>query len=163
MEEQNQKRFLAVSYRLYDAAQPETLIEEAPADHPFVFISGFGVALEAFEKKIVELQEGEAFDFTLRQEEAYGPFMSERVVDLDREIFCINGHFDHDNVKVDAVDALELSRQAGSTKAANIVLMGRLSHYFDLPEEAWQQSLQAMVPPKFLELNRKAFELGRNA
>ena len=45
----------------------------------------------------------------------------------------------------------------------DIVLMGRLSHYFDLPEEAWQKSLEAMVPPKFLELNKKAFELGKNA
>ena len=41
--------------------------------------------------------------------------------------------------------------------------MGRLSHYFDLPEEAWQKSLEAMVPPKFLELNKKAFALGKNA
>ena len=35
--------------------------------------------------------------------------------------------------------------------------------YFDLPEEAWLQSLEAMVPPKFLELNKKAFTLGKNA
>ena len=65
--------------------------------------------------------------------------------------------------KVDAFDALKLAEEAGSAKAANIVLMGRLSHYFDLPEEAWQKSLTAMVPPKFLELNQKAFALGKNA
>ena len=65
--------------------------------------------------------------------------------------------------KVDALDCLGLAEQAGSNKATNIVLMGRLSHYFDLPEEAWQQSLEAMVPAKFLDLNRKAFELGKNA
>ena len=63
--------------------------------------------------------------------------------------------------KVDALDCLALAEQAGSSKAVNIVLMGRLSHYFDLPEEAWQASLEAMVPPKFLELNKKAFELGK--
>ena len=65
--------------------------------------------------------------------------------------------------KVDALDCLALAEQAGSSKAVNIVLMGRLSHYFDWPEEAWQKALQAMVPPKFLELNQKAFELGKNA
>ena len=65
--------------------------------------------------------------------------------------------------KVDALDCLSLAKEAGSSKAVNIVLMGRLSHYFDLPEEAWQKSLTAMVPPKFLELNRKAFALGKNA
>ena len=66
-------------------------------------------------------------------------------------------------VKVDALDCLALARQAGSSKAVNIVLMGRLSHYFDLPEEAWMQALEAVVPAKFLELNKKAFELGKNA
>ena len=66
-------------------------------------------------------------------------------------------------VRVDALDCLSLAEQAGSSKAVNIVLMGRLSHYFDLPEQAWQDSLNALVPPKFLELNRRAFALGKNA
>ena len=65
--------------------------------------------------------------------------------------------------KVDALDCLALAEEAGSPKAVNIVLMGRLSHYFALPQEAWMRSLEAMVPPKFLELNKKAFELGKNA
>ena len=65
--------------------------------------------------------------------------------------------------QVDAIDCLALAEQAGSAKAVNVVLLGRLSHYFDLPEEAWQESLSALVPEKFLELNRRAFELGKNA
>lgn len=66
-------------------------------------------------------------------------------------------------VKVDALDCVSLAEQAGSVKAVNIVLMGRISHYFDFPEEAWQASLEANVPAKFLEMNRKAFALGKNA
>ncbi len=66
------------------------------------------------------------------------------------------------NIKVDAMDCLSLARQAGSQKAVNIVLLGRLSHYFDIPESAWLESLKANVPPKFLELNQKAFALGKN-
>lgn len=66
------------------------------------------------------------------------------------------------NIKVDAMDCLSLARQAGSQKAVNIVLLGRLSHYFEIPESAWMESLKANVPPKFLELNQKAFELGKN-
>ncbi len=65
--------------------------------------------------------------------------------------------------KVDAFDCLALAEQAGSAKAANIVLMGRLSHYFDLPEEAWIRAIEANVPAKFLEMNKKAFALGKNA
>ncbi len=64
--------------------------------------------------------------------------------------------------KVDALDCLSLAEEAGSAKAVNIVLLGRLSHYFDLPEDAWMKSLEANVPPKFLEMNKKAFELGKN-
>ena len=66
-------------------------------------------------------------------------------------------------VKVDALDCLSIAMEAGSPKAVNIVLMGRLSHYFDLPEEAWMGALEAVVPQKFLELNKKAFLLGKNA
>ena len=64
---------------------------------------------------------------------------------------------------VDAIDALDLAMQAGSSKAVNLVLMGRLSKYFDATEEMWMQALEACVPPKFLELNKKAFALGRDA
>ncbi len=64
--------------------------------------------------------------------------------------------------KVDALDCLSLAEEAGSAKAVNIVLLGRLSHYFDLPEEVWMKSLEANVPAKFLEMNKKAFVLGKN-
>ena len=66
-------------------------------------------------------------------------------------------------VKVDALDALRLAEEAGSPKAANIVLMGRLSRYFDYDESVWEEALAACIPPRFLEMNRKAFALGRNA
>ena len=65
--------------------------------------------------------------------------------------------------QVDALDCLALAEEAGSQKAVNIVLLGRLSHYFNLPEEAWMKSLEANVPPRFLEMNKKAFRLGRAA
>ncbi len=64
-------------------------------------------------------------------------------------------------IAVDAMDCLSLAEEAGSTKAVNIVLMGRLSKYFDIPPENWQAAIEECVPPKFLELNRKAFLLGR--
>ena len=64
---------------------------------------------------------------------------------------------------VDALDCVGLAREAGSVKAVNIVLMGRLSHYFDLPQEAWEKAMEAVVPAKFLELNKKAFALGKAA
>jgi indolepyruvate ferredoxin oxidoreductase beta subunit len=65
-------------------------------------------------------------------------------------------------IDVDAIDALSLAEQAGSSKAVNLVLMGRLSQYFDIPQEDWLKAIEASVPPKFLELNKKAFALGAN-
>lgn len=62
---------------------------------------------------------------------------------------------------VEEVNGLALAEQAGSPKAVNLVLMGVLSKHFDFPQEAWQASIEACVPAKVLELNKKAFALGR--
>lgn len=64
---------------------------------------------------------------------------------------------------IDAMDCVALAEQAGNIKAVNLVLLGRLSHYFEFPEEAWMRSIEACVPAKFLEVNKKAFALGRDA
>lgn len=62
---------------------------------------------------------------------------------------------------VDAIDALSLAEQAGSSRAVNLVLMGRLSRYFDFTDEEWQTAIVASVPEKFREMNQTAFALGR--
>lgn len=65
--------------------------------------------------------------------------------------------------KVDAADFLAVAEEAGSPKAVNIALMGRFSTYFpEISDEEWQKAIEACVPTKFLELNKKAFEMGRN-
>ena len=66
-------------------------------------------------------------------------------------------------IKVDAIDALALAEEAGSAKAVNIVLMGRLSKYFDIPEEKWLAAIENSVAPKFVEMNKKAFALGASS
>lgn len=65
-------------------------------------------------------------------------------------------------INVDALDALSLAQEAGSSKAVNLVLMGRLSRHFDFTQEEWMEAIEQSVPPKFLEMNKKAFELGRS-
>lgn len=63
-------------------------------------------------------------------------------------------------VHVIPVDALTLAEEAGSPKATNIVLMGVLSKYMGFERAVWENALEAVVPSKFLELNKKAFALG---
>ena len=64
---------------------------------------------------------------------------------------------------LDAIDALRLAEEAGSSKAVNIVLLGRLSKWFDFTEAEWLDAIEQSVPPKFLEMNKRAFQLGRQA
>lgn len=64
-------------------------------------------------------------------------------------------------VNLKLVDALKLAEEAGSAKATNVVLMEAVANVLDFPEEMWQKAIDECVPPKFLELNRKAFALGR--
>ena len=65
-------------------------------------------------------------------------------------------------VLIDDMDALTLATEAGTSKAVNLVLMGRLSRYFPaIPEEKWLAAIEACVKPKFIDINKKAFALGR--
>jgi indolepyruvate ferredoxin oxidoreductase beta subunit len=66
-------------------------------------------------------------------------------------------------IDIDAFDALQLAEEAGSSKAVNLVLMGRLSKHFGFSEEEWIETIGKSVPAKFLEMNKKAFRLGRDS
>ena len=65
-------------------------------------------------------------------------------------------------VQIEALDALALAEQAGSAKAVNIVLMGQLAKHFHIEYDKWISAIEQTVKPKFIELNKKAFELGYN-
>ena len=64
-------------------------------------------------------------------------------------------------LKLIACDALSMASEAGNAKSVNVVLIGVLSALTDFSLEVWHKALEACVKPKFLELNQKAFELGR--
>ncbi len=66
-------------------------------------------------------------------------------------------------VQVEGFDALTLAEEVGSPKCVNIVLLGHLSHHFDFTEEEWHEAIRSCVKEKFVDMNIKAFELGRKA
>ena len=66
-------------------------------------------------------------------------------------------------VSVEALDALSLAEEAGSSKAVNIVLMGKAAKYFGIPYEKWITAIENTVAQKFIEMNKKAFDLGYNS
>ncbi len=68
-----ENKYITVAYKLYAVTDGEKeLREEAPASHPFQFISGIGYTLERFEKEILALKKGDNFNFTIPCAEAYG-------------------------------------------------------------------------------------------
>lgn len=66
-------------------------------------------------------------------------------------------------VRVVCLDALKLAEEAGSVKAVNVVLIGAMARRLDIPMEVWQETVRNTVPPKFIDLNLKAFALGYEA
>ncbi len=65
-------------------------------------------------------------------------------------------------VDTTVVDALSAAKEAGNIKAVNVVLIGVMAKTTDIPYEKWIETIKTTVPPKFLDVNLKAFELGYN-
>ena len=59
------------------------------------------------------------------------------------------------------VDALAPAEEAGSAKAVNVVLVGILSTVLGIPEAAWMAALERQLKPALVEMNKKAFYIGR--
>ena len=65
--------------------------------------------------------------------------------------------------RVVTVDGLAMAKQAGTTRAVNTVVLGTLSALLDTPPEAWEEAIIRRVPPRYADVNRVAFQLGRQA
>ena len=114
---------MSIAYKLYvDGDNGLEMMEEATAEKPFQFITGFGVALDAFEQQVENLEQGAAFDFDIPKEQAYGEYDEEHVLDLERDIFCINGHFDHEHIYEDAI--IPLQNEEGHRFYGRVVTVG---------------------------------------
>ena len=65
-------------------------------------------------------------------------------------------------INLQAVDALSAAKEAGNIRAVNVVLIGLLAKSTDVAKEIWIDTIKNTVPPKFLDVNLKAFEIGYN-
>ena len=103
-----ENKYITVAYKLYveENGKPE-LVEEATAEHPFLFISGLGTALERFENEITPLGEGDKFEFVIPCAEAYGEYMPEGVRTVSKEMFTIDGVFDEERIYPGAIVPLQ--------------------------------------------------------
>ena len=105
MKVENQK-VVTLQYDLYVDGEngQEELMEKATAEAPLVYCHGEGMMLPAFERAMENLAEGEAFDFRIPCEEAYGEYDTDGVLQLDKKMFYNgDGEFDSERVYVGAI------------------------------------------------------------
>ena len=105
--EEKKNRFLSVVYELYTEKDGKKNLEEQTGDErPFEFITGFGIALDAFEQQLMGIAKDEKFDFTLQPAEAFGDYEPAGVHKMPRESFMIDGKFDEENIYEGAIITL---------------------------------------------------------
>ena len=88
-------------YELYVNGELEgaqELMEKATVQEPLKFIYGVGMMLPKFEENLFGLQVGDTFDFTINNEDAYGEYDDDSVLDLERSIFEIDGKLDEEMI-----------------------------------------------------------------
>jgi FKBP-type peptidyl-prolyl cis-trans isomerase SlyD len=89
--------FVSAEYELFVDGETEgelELMEKATPEQPLTFIFGLGMMLPKFEENMYGLEEGQSFDFTINTEDAYGEYDDASVLDLDRNIFEVDGALD---------------------------------------------------------------------
>ncbi|MBO7233779.1 MAG: FKBP-type peptidyl-prolyl cis-trans isomerase [Paludibacteraceae bacterium] len=94
-------KMVRVAYDLYVDAEEtgkQELMERATEEHPLAFCFGVEPMLPMFEANLVGLKEGDAFDFTIPCQEAYGEYDEESVIMLDKKIFEVDGKFDSERI-----------------------------------------------------------------
>ena len=64
--------------------------------------------------------------------------------------------------KVIRVDAMEEARELGNIRTFNVVILGVAAQYMEFSKEDWLKAIEAAVPPKTVEINKKAFVKGYN-
>ena len=128
---ENNNRFVSISYSLYiDEDGEKRLVEKTTDDKPFELITGFGIALDSFEQQVTQLEKGAKFDFSLTKDDAYGDYRDDLLMELGRDVFSINGHFDHEHVYQDAV--IQMQNDEGNRFYGRVVEVGEEKVKIDL-------------------------------
>ena len=60
------------------------------------------------------------------------------------------------------IKGTEIALRVGDIRAANVVLLGAMSKFFEIDQELWLKAILNYLPPKVHEVNRKAFAAGRD-
>lgn len=96
-----EKKMVKASYDLYvdgEEGKEEELMERATEQSPLAFCYGVGMMLPMFEANLAGKKAGETFDFRIDCNDAYGEYDDAGLIDLDKQIFMIDGKFDNEMI-----------------------------------------------------------------
>lgn len=85
---------VSLVYELRESNNNGRVIEKVESNKPFEFVYRTGKLLPSFEEALVDLSEGDDFEFTLKSEEAYGERMEDLIIDIPISVFEIDGKVD---------------------------------------------------------------------
>jgi FKBP-type peptidyl-prolyl cis-trans isomerase SlyD len=91
---------VSLSYILKRNDANGEIIEETKAGDPLVFLYGNGQMLPKFEEYLNALKAGDAFEFTLASDDAYGEMDQDAIIDLDKSIFQVDGKTDDEMLAI---------------------------------------------------------------
>lgn len=96
-------KHVSLVYDLYAIADDgnQELVHQSDPEDPEQIIFGVTQGVIApLEKALDGLQKGDTFNVVANSEEAFGPHIAEQVVDLDKDLFLVDGKFDSEIVAV---------------------------------------------------------------
>lgn len=113
-------QLIKASYLLFvEDNGSEKLLEQTPEGQPMVIYTGLGMTIPAFEEKLAALTADSDFEFSLDKNSAFGEYEEGKLVDIEKEVFTLNGHFDHDHVHEGAI--LPLTNENGQRFLGKVV------------------------------------------
>ena len=101
------RKVVSMTYILKENNASGEVIQQVDEERPFVYLFGMGGLLPAFKANLDGLKKGDAFDFVLNKEDAYGVPTSDNIIRLDKKVFEVDGHFDDEMIKVGEVIPME--------------------------------------------------------
>lgn len=122
-----QNKVVELAYELEVDGQ---IVDRCPEERPLDYIHGMRTLLQKFEENIEGLEPGDRFSFTLSPAEGYGEIDPDRVIDLPKAAFEVNGEIREDLMTVG--NRIPLVNKAGGIVPGIIVEVGKDSVKIDL-------------------------------
>lgn len=121
-----EKTFVSLSYELKVDGE---IVEKVTAEQPLEFVFGAGFLLPKFESYITGLGKGDSFEFILETDDAYGPIVTEAVVELPKDVFMIEGKIEDGLLEIG--NQLPMSDNQGNRLVGVVKVVGEESVTMD--------------------------------